>query len=123
MRECRDYSASDLFCCSYAQFVRGTFTGAYVGVEGINDIDPAKILRRKKALGLENLKMLYFLNNESDDNMVAVNYPDLAEAIIFDCKPDAFCMTGAHAGIEADSTMIESVKEFMRTVNNYRETL
>ena len=112
--ECDPMAALDLAAAVDASFIRGTFTGAYVGVEGISDIDTSKILRRKKALGLDNCRLLYFLNNESDDNLVPVKYPELAKAIIFDCKPDAFCMTGAHAGIEANSTLIEDVREAIK---------
>lgn len=110
-------AAMDLAAAVDAQFVRGTFTGAYSGVEGISEYDPAKILRRKKALGLETCRMFYFLNNESDENLVPVHYPDLAEAVIFDCRPDAFCVTGAHAGLEANNTMIEEVREAIKRHN------
>ena len=81
--ECDPMAALDLAAAVDASFIRGTFTGAYVGVEGISDIDTSKILRRKKALGLDNCRLLYFLNNESDDNLVPVKYPELAKAIIF----------------------------------------
>ncbi len=112
--ECDQMAALDLAAAVDAKFIRGTFTGAYVGVEGISSIDTSKILRRKKALGLDDCKLMYFLNNESDDNIVPVEYPELAKAIIFDCRPDAFCMTGAHAGIEANSTLIEDVREAVK---------
>lgn len=104
-------AALDLACAVDASFIRGTFTGAYAGVEGITEYDTAEILRRKKYLGLDDLKMMYFLNNESDDNLVPVDYVRLAKAIIFDCFPDAFCCTGLHAGVEADSSYIQSVRD------------
>lgn len=110
-------AAMDLAAAVDARFVRGTFTGAYSGVEGIGEYDPSKILRRKKALGLDDCRLLYFLNNESDENLVPVEYPDLAEAIIFDCRPDALCVTGAHAGIEAKNTMLEEVRDAIKEHN------
>ena len=97
-----------------ANFVRGIFTGTYVGVGGITMPDIAALLRRKKALGLNDLKLLYFLNNEADAYLGPVDYADLATAIEFNCKPDALCVTGAHAGIEAESSLIEQVKDRLK---------
>lgn len=45
-----------------AQFVRGTFCGVYVGDGGLYNNDFSSLLRRKAALPLEDLKMLYFIN-------------------------------------------------------------
>ena len=103
--------AMDLAAAVDAKFVRGTFTGTYVGVGGVTCPDTGAILRRKKALGLKDLKLLYFLNNESDSYMTPIHYPDLAKEIIFNCEPDGLCVTGAHAGIEAKSTIIEETRE------------
>lgn len=107
-------AALDLAKAVDADFIRGTFTGAYAGVEGISEYDTAEILRRKKALGLDDLKMLYFLNNESDDNIVPVDYCQLAKAIIFDCHPDALCCTGLHAGIAANDDYMTSVRKTVK---------
>lgn len=103
--------AIELAAAVDADFIRGTFTGTYVGVGGVTQPDTGAILRRKHALGLKHLKMLYFLNNESDSYMVPVNYADLAVEIIFNCEPDGLCVTGAHAGIEAKNTLIEQTRE------------
>ncbi len=103
-------AAMDLAAAVSADFVRGTFTGTYAGVGGIAQPDVAAILRRKHALGLKNLRMLYFLNNESDAYIVPCDYVDVANAMIFDAHPDALCVTGAHAGVEAKSTLIEQVR-------------
>lgn len=103
--------AMDLAAAVDAAFVRGTFTGTYVGAGGITCPDTGSILRRKHALGLKDLKLLYFLNNESDSYLTPVHYPDLAVEIIFNCEPDGLCVTGAHAGVEAKSTLIEETRE------------
>ena len=42
-----------------AQFVRGTFCGVYVGDGGFYNNDFSAVLRRKAALHLDDLKMLY----------------------------------------------------------------
>ncbi len=40
----------------------GTFCGVYVGDGGLYNNDFSSLLRRKAALPLEDLKMLYFIN-------------------------------------------------------------
>lgn len=109
--ECDPIAALDLAKAVDAKFMRGTFTGAYVGTGGICQYDPAVILRRKKALGLDDCRMLYFINNEADDNLVPVDYGQLAESIIFDCRPDGFCCTGLHAGVAAGDDLIVNVRK------------
>lgn len=108
-------AAIDLAAAVGADFIRGTFNGTYVGVLGVTAPDIAAVLRRKHALRLDKLKMLYFLNNEADSYLVPVDYAELATSIIFNCKPDAFCVAGAHAGLEASNDLIERTRDRVRS--------
>lgn len=94
-----------------ADFVRGTFCGAYVGDGGFYNNDFANLLRRKAALGLDNLKMLYFLNPESDINLDTRSLPDIAKSIIFKAKPDGLCVSASSAGSEVNSELMLSIKK------------
>lgn len=49
-----------------AVFTRCVFTGVYAGDLGLVDRDIAKTLRLRKALGRNDLKMIYFVNSEGD---------------------------------------------------------
>ncbi len=100
----------DLAAATDASFIRGTFTGGYVGDIGIINTDIARLLRRKHDLGLDNLRMLYFLNSESDEYLAHRELPAIARSIIFTCKPDALCISGANAGLEANSSWIADVR-------------
>ena len=82
----------DLAAATGASFVRSTFTGAYIGENGITDTNIPETLRRKKALGLSDLKLLFKVNPESD-------------------VPDALCVSGSSAGTETDSSLIARVKK------------
>lgn len=108
-------AAVDLAAAVGADFMRGTFNGTYVGVLGVTAPDVAAVLRRKRALGLNKLRMLYFLNNEADSYLVPIDYAELASSIVFNCKPDGFCVAGAHAGLEASSDLIERTRERVRS--------
>lgn len=103
-------AAIDLAAAVDADFIRGLFTGVYAGDDGIVNSDPATVLRRKKALGLDDLRMLYFLNNESDRYMVDRDLPAIAESTVFDCHPDGFLIMGEYAGQDADSSLITQVR-------------
>ena len=104
-------AAIDLAAAVDADFIRGLFTVVYAGDDGITMPDIGAILRRKKALGLDDLKMLYFINNESDEYIVERELIDIAKSTIFDAHPDAFLIMGQYAGQDADSGSITQIRE------------
>ncbi len=93
-----------------ADFVRGTFSGVYVGDGGFYNNDISETLRRKKALGLEKLRMLYFLNPESDMNLDVREVPKVAQSLIFKAKPDGFCVSASAAGQAVEGVLLTEVK-------------
>ena len=94
-----------------ADFVRGTFSGVYVGDGGFYNNDFSALMRRKAALHLDNLKMLYFINPESDRNMDTRPLADIAKSTIFKVHPDGLCISANAAGQDVDDALIASVKE------------
>lgn len=94
-----------------ADFVRGTFCGVYVGDGGLYNNDFSALLRRKAALHLDNLKMLYFINPESDRNLDTRPLADIAKSTIFKAHPDGLCISANAAGQDVDDALIESVKQ------------
>lgn len=94
-----------------ADFVRGTFCGVYVGDGGLYNNDFSALLRRKAALHLDNLKMLYFINPESDRNLDTRPLADIARSTIFKAHPDGLCISANAAGQDVDDALIASVKQ------------
>lgn len=94
-----------------AQFVRGTFCGVYVGDGGLYNNDFSYLLRRKAALHLDNLKMFYFINPESDRNLDTRPLADIAKSTIAKAAPDGLCISANAAGQDVDDALIASVKE------------
>ena len=94
-----------------AAFVRGTFCGVYVGDGGFYNNDFSALLRRKAALHLNNLKMLYFINPESARNLDTRPLADIAKSTIFKAHPDGLCISANAAGQDVDDALIESVKQ------------
>ena len=93
-----------------ADFVRGTFSGVYVGDGGLYNNDFATLMRRKAALPLDSLKMLYFINPESDRNLDLRPLQEIAASTIFKVHPDGLCISANAAGQDVDEELITAVK-------------
>lgn len=93
-----------------ADFIRGTFSGVYVGDGGFYNNDVSQLLRRKKALHLDELKMLYFINPESDRNLDTRPLAEIAKSTIFKAHPDGLCISANAAGQDVEDQLIREVK-------------
>lgn len=100
----------ELAAATGAHFIRSAFTGAYMGENGVTTTDVAATIRRKKALGLDHLRLLYKVNPESEAYIVTRDIKAVTKSIIFNCAPDGLCVSGASAGCETDSHIIAEVK-------------
>ena len=94
-----------------ASYVRGTFCGVYVGDGGLYNNDFSMLMRRKAELHLDDLKMLYFINPESDRNLDTRPLADIAKSVIFKAQPAGLCISASAAGKEVDSELMQSVKK------------
>lgn len=94
-----------------ADFVRGTFSGVYVGDGGLYNNDFSMLLRRKAELHLDNLKMLYFINPESDRNLDLRPLSDIAKSVIFKSDADGLCISASAAGQDVDNQLMIDVKK------------
>ena len=93
-----------------AQFVRGTFHGVYVGDGGLYNNDFSMLQRRRAALHLQKLKMLFFINPESDRSLDTRPLADIAKTTIAKAAPDGLCISANAAGLDVDDGLIASVK-------------
>lgn len=98
-----------------ADFVRGTFCGCYVGDGGLYNNDFSQLLRRKAALGLDGLRMFYFLNPESDRNLDTRPLPEIAKSLVFKAAPDALCVSANAAGENVNTQLMDSVRAVIRS--------
>jgi len=98
-----------------ADFVRGTFCGCYVGDGGLYNNDFSALLRRKSALHLDNLKMFYFLNPESDRNLDTRPLPEIAKSLIFKASPDALCVSASAAGEDVNTQLMDSIRNVIHS--------
>lgn len=101
----------ELAAACEAKFVRGTFSGVYVGDGGLYNNDFSMLMRRKAELHLDDLRMLYFINPESDRNLDTRELADIAASTIFKVHPDGLCVSATAAGADVDTSLIDSVKK------------
>jgi len=99
-----------------AQYVRGTFSGVYVGDGGLYNNDFSFLQRRRAALHLDDLKMLYFINPESDRNLDSRPLADIARSTMAKASPDGLCISANAAGQDVEDALIASVKEANKDV-------
>lgn len=100
----------ELAAATQATFVRGTFSGVYVGDGGLYNNDFSMLQRRRTELHLQDLKMLYFINPESDRALDTRPLPDIAASTIFKAHPEGLCISANAAGQDVDEQLISSVK-------------
>lgn len=81
-----------------AQFTRCMFTGAWAGDLGIIDRDVAHTLRLKRALGLHDLRLFYFVTSEGEVYLNDRSVTDITQSLIFNCRPDCLVVGGSAAG-------------------------
>ena len=122
----------DLAAATGADFVRSTFTGAYIGENGITDTNIPATLRRKKELGLKNLKLLFKVNPESDTYLAERRTPVFCntgctkENIVEKLEQcDGACIGTAFKKDGKFSNYVEKerVKEIMDIVKEYRKNI
>ena len=93
-----------------ATFTRCVFTGAFAGDLGIVDKDIAKTLRLRRALGIQDLKMFYFVNSEGEVYLNDREWEDVTKTMIFNCHPEALVVAGGMAGSSPENTLLSKVK-------------
>lgn len=101
----------DLAAAVEAQFVRGVFAGGYAGEAGIRSKDAAVYARRRHELGLDDLMMFYMINAESDGDLSQRSLEVIAKATVFKCRPEGICMSGIHAGQDADTGLLQKIRD------------
>lgn len=105
------FATLDLARAVDAQFVRGTFSGVYVGDGGFYNNELSEFIRRKNQLSLLELPMIYFLHPESDVNLDTRSVIDIAKSLVFKANSDTYCISSKQAGAQVSVDYLKSLKE------------
>ncbi|MBQ1931792.1 MAG: BtpA/SgcQ family protein [Lachnospiraceae bacterium] len=101
----------DLAVATDAVFVREIFTGAYASDFGVWNTNCGEVIRHQHEIGAEKVKCLFNIVPEAAKYLADRDVVSIAKTTVFNCHPDALCVSGATAGIETDSTILKMVKE------------
>lgn len=101
----------EICAAAEASFSRCVFTGAYAGDLGLVDRDVAKTLRLRRALGMQHLKLFYFVNSEGEVYLNDRSWEEVTKTMIFNCRPEALVVAGGMAGSSPADTLLAKVKE------------
>ncbi len=94
-----------------ASFVREIFTGVYASDFGLWDTDCGNVIRHRRAVDAENVKLLFNIVPEAAKYIQRDDVVSIAKSTVFNCKPDALCVSGLTAGVSSDAATLRLVKE------------
>ncbi len=99
----------ELAAATGASFVRNSFSGAYMGEYGLFVSGSGEAVRRRAALGIPEVKLLFKVNAEADAYLAERNIQMVARSIMAGGYADGLCVSGPAAGSEPDTSLLEQV--------------
>lgn len=107
-----DPSASlDLAVATGAKFVREIFTGVYASDFGLWNTNCGEVVRHQREIGAENVKLLFNIVPEAAQYLGNRDIESIAKTTVFNCKPDALCVSGATAGSACNPEILKRTKD------------
>lgn len=100
----------DLAAATGAKFVREIFTGAYASDFGVWDTDCGATVRHQREIGAENVKLLYNIVPEAAKYLADREIESITKTTVFNCRPDALCVSGATAGSATNPDILKRAK-------------
>lgn len=100
----------DLAVATGASFVREIFTGVYGSDFGLWNTNVGAAARHRKAVGAENVRLLYNIVPEAAAYLGNRDIESIAKTTVFNCKPDGLCVSGATAGSSTDPEILRRAK-------------
>lgn len=101
----------DLACATGASFVREIFTGVYASDFGVWDTDCGKTVRHQREVNASHVKLLFNIIPEAAKYLADRDIAQIAKTTVFNCRPDALCVSGITAGSETDVQVLKIVKK------------
>lgn len=101
----------DLAAATGAKFVREIFSGVYASDFGLWDTNAGESVRHQYTIGIEKVRLIYNIVPEAAGYLSNRDIKAIARTTVFNCKPDAICISGCMAGEESDIAIIKLVRE------------
>lgn len=100
----------DLAVAVEAKFVREIFTGVYASDFGLWNTNCGEVVRHQHEIGAENVKLLFNIVPEAAAYLANREIESIAKTTVFNCRPDALCVSGATAGSATNPEVLRRAK-------------
>ena len=100
----------DLAVAVDATSAREIFTGVYASDFGLWNTNCGEVVRHQRAIGAENVKLLFNIVPEAAKYLADREIESIAKTTVFNCRPDALCVSGATAGSATDPEVLRRAK-------------
>ncbi len=118
-----DPSASlDVAAATGAKFIREIFTGVYASDFGLWNTNCGEVIRHQHEIGATDVKLLFNIVPEAARYLGDRDIVHIAKSTIFNCRPDALCVSGLTAGSATDSEVLKRVKDVSGSVPVFANT-
>ena len=101
----------DLAAATGAQFIREIISGVYASDFGIWNTNVGETARHRQHIGAQGVRMLYNIVPEAAQYLAPRSILEIAKSTVFNCKPDALCVSGLTAGVATDTHILKQVKD------------
>jgi membrane complex biogenesis BtpA family protein len=101
----------DLAVATGALFVREVFTGVYASDFGLWNTDAGQTVRHRRAISGEKVRLLYNIVPEAAVYVNDRDVASIAKSTVFNCQPDALCVSGLTAGAHTSAETLRAVKD------------
>lgn len=101
----------DLAVATNAQFVREIFSGVYASDFGLWNTNVGDVARHQRAIGAGHVRLFFNIVPEAAAYLAARELRQIAKTTVFNCKPDALCVSGITAGSETSTESLQIIKE------------
>ena len=100
----------DLAVAVDAKFVREIFSGVYASDFGLWNTDCGAVVRHQREIGADNVKLLFNIVPEAAAYLADRDVASIAKTTVFNCRPDALCVSGATAGSATNPETLRAAK-------------
>lgn len=100
----------DLAVATGAKFVREIFTGVYASDFGLWNTNCGEVIRHQHAIGAGDVKLCFNIVPEAAKYLADRDVASIAKTTVFNCRPDALCVSGATAGSATNPEILKTVK-------------
>ncbi|MCS6964040.1 BtpA/SgcQ family protein [Thermoflexus sp.] len=94
-----------------AQFVREVFTGVYASDMGFWSPAVGEVLRYRRAIGAEGVRLLFNINAEFAAPLGSRPLAEVARSVAFSSLPDGLCVSGPMTSVPVRAEDLRAVKE------------